>query len=155
MNDMARTNVPSDVFRYIDTHGNDPEPCWEWTGHLGGRDGRGYITIDGRRQLAYRVVYEIFNGPLEPGMKVRHTCDNPQCCNPEHLIKGTQGDNETDKYVRDRAGYTHDMIKEIRRLDKMSMTYREIAAHVGHKFKCKVSYSGVGKVLRGERRKKG
>lgn len=149
---MARKNTPSDVFRYINTMGNDPEPCWPWTGHLGGRDGRGYMTIDGTRQLAYRIVWEIFKGPIPEGQKVRHRCDNPQCCNPTHLMLGSQGDNEKDKYDRDRAGYTHDMIKEMRRLNKMGFSYRAIAERINEKFDCKISYSGVGKVIRGETR---
>lgn len=149
---MARTNVASDVFRSIDTQGNDPELCWPWTAHLGGRDGRGYMTLDGRRRLAYHIVYEIFNGPIPEGIKIRHTCDNPACCNPKHLVPGTQGDNENDKYERDRAGYTHDMLKEIRRCAKLGMSYRAIADRVNEKFDTQISFSGVGKVIRGERR---
>lgn len=30
-----------------------------------------------------------------------HTCDNPRCCNPDHLREGTQLDNIAD---RDRKG---------------------------------------------------
>lgn len=152
---MARVNKPSDVFKSIDTHGNDPTVCWEWLGHLGGRDGRGYITIDGVRQLAYRVMWQIFNGPIPEGMKVRHECDNPKCCNPKHLVLGTQGQNEKDKYIRDRWGYPHDVLKEIHRLHKMGFTYRAIADRVNEKFDCTISFSGVGKVVRGDRRKDG
>lgn len=35
---------------------------------------------------------------------VRHTCDNPRCVNPEHLIGGTQKDNVQDMLDRGRAG---------------------------------------------------
>lgn len=152
---MGRSNQPADVFRFINTHENDPEPCWEWTGHLGGRDGRGYMTVNGKRQLAYRIVYEIFNGPIPDGQKVRHTCDNPKCCNPTHLVLGTQGDNEDDKYTHDRWGYTQDMVREMKRLNKLGFTYRAIAKAINEKYDCSISFSGVGKVIRGERRTKG
>lgn len=149
---MGRNNSQSDVFNYIDTHNNDPDVCWEWTGSLSGRDGRGYFWLDGKRKLSYRVVYELFFGEIVEGMVIRHKCDNPICCNPKHLVIGTRGNNEKDKYDRDRQGYTNDMIVEMRRLSKLGMTYQAITDEVNRKFKTSISTSGVGKVLRGERR---
>lgn len=35
---------------------------------------------------------------------IRHTCDNPRCINPEHLIAGTQADNMRDMDSRGRRG---------------------------------------------------
>lgn len=150
---MGRKNRAIDVFNYIDTHGNDPDVCWEWIGSLSGSDGRGYMTLDGKKQLGYRIVWEIFNGPIAEGMVIRHVkCDNPKCCNPQHLAPGTSGDNENDKYKNDRWGYTDEMLREIRRCAKLGMTYRAIAARVNEKFDVNISFSGVGKVIRGETR---
>jgi len=151
---MARKNIASDVFRSINTHGNDPDVCWEWTGTRGGRDGRGYMSIDGKRELVYRIVYQILKGPIPDGHKVRHKCDNPLCCNPTHLELGTQGDNENDKYVRDRWGYTNEMVRQMKRYNKLGMTYRAIAARINKEFDVNISFTGVGKVIRGERRDK-
>lgn len=151
---MGKSNTPTDVFRYIDTKDNDPDVCWPWTGSLGGRDGRGYITIDGKKRLCHRVVFEIFKGPIAEDMVIRHRCNNPICCNPTHLLIGTRGQNEDDKYDSDRAGYTHDMVKEMRRFAKLGMTYQAIADEVNRRFKTTVSASGVGKVIRGDRRVK-
>lgn len=39
------------------------------------------------------------------GLVVRHTCDNPGCCNPDHLLLGTHADNVSDKYERGRANH--------------------------------------------------
>lgn len=33
----------------------------------------------------------------------RHTCDNPRCINPEHLVAGTRGDNNRDRAERGRS----------------------------------------------------
>ena len=53
--------------------------------------------MDRKVKRAHRVAYERFNGPIRKGMIVRHTCDNPACVNPGHLITGTQKDNMDDK----------------------------------------------------------
>ncbi|WP_171211837.1 hypothetical protein [Ruegeria sp. HKCCA5426] len=37
------------------------------------------------------------------GWQARHTCDNPGCINPEHLVSGTVADNANDKVMRRRS----------------------------------------------------
>ena len=44
---------------------------------------------------------------IPEGMVVRHSCDNPPCVNPEHLLLGTQADNMADKINRGRANVPH------------------------------------------------
>jgi hypothetical protein len=51
-------------------------------------------------------------GPVPPGKIVRHTCDNPPCVNPLHLMNGTSADNSRDMVLRGRTrpwneGKTH------------------------------------------------
>jgi hypothetical protein len=75
--------------------------CWEW---VGGRASGGYggFCVNGKTQKAHRVSYEAYKGKIPKGMVVRHTCDNPACINPDHLIIGTQKDNVADREARGR-----------------------------------------------------
>ena len=49
---------------------------------------------------AHQVSYILKTRMLPP--VVRHTCDNPLCVNPRHLVGGTQADNMQDMIARDR-----------------------------------------------------
>lgn len=43
------------------------------------------------------------------GLVIRHTCDNPRCINPSHLLVGTHKDNTADALTRGRfvVGVAH------------------------------------------------
>ena len=79
--------------------------CWRWTGST---DGNGYPTISNRKgaqyspEKAHRASYEKAFGPIPTGLVIRHTCDNPECTNPAHLVIGTQKDNMQDCSKRGR-----------------------------------------------------
>jgi hypothetical protein len=75
--------------------------CWEW---IGARNKLGYgsFGIDGKTQLAHRISYRINKGQIPIGMCVLHRCDNPPCCNPDHLWIGTDFDNSADMILKGR-----------------------------------------------------
>lgn len=84
----------------------NPDECWKWDGTkftFGyGRISSG--TGDSRTyHYAHRVSFEIHNGPIPIGLVIRHTCDNPECNNPRHLISGTPRDNSKDRADRGRV----------------------------------------------------
>lgn len=76
--------------------------CWNWTGTLS----RGYGLLSskfGKTPFkAHRLSYELHVGEIPDGLLLRHTCDNPRCCNPAHLLPGTHKQNAIDKSVRSR-----------------------------------------------------
>lgn len=77
--------------------------CWGWSGSKS----RGYGQISTRRgrspAKAHRVSWFIHNGePIPNGMSICHTCDNPECTNPEHLFLGTHRDNMMDAHKKGR-----------------------------------------------------
>lgn len=74
----------------------------EWTRALSFH-GYGVIRINGRNVGAHRVAYELKNRPIPKGLFVLHNCDNPRCCNPDHLRVGTQAENMKDVKIRFRG----------------------------------------------------
>lgn len=79
---------------------NTPNECWPFRG--GDRRGYGVVSINGKLRGAPRVAYELTYGPIPPGLVVRHSCDNPPCCNPAHLSTGTQQENIREMFNRKR-----------------------------------------------------
>lgn len=80
-------------------------PCIEVVGWRD-RQGYGQITYNGRRwkehRLAYALAHDLSMEDLY-GRLVRHTCDNPSCRNPEHLVLGSNKDNSQDMVDRGRS----------------------------------------------------
>jgi Autographiviridae endonuclease len=69
------------------------------------------FRIGQRIALAHRAVWELTHGAIPVGLRVLHRCDNPPCCNPNHLFLRTQADNVADCMAKGRAviikGETH------------------------------------------------
>jgi hypothetical protein len=60
------------------------------------------------RVSAHRLAFERAWGVTAPqGMVVMHTCDNPGCVNPMHLMLGTQKDNIQDMHRKGRDRNQH------------------------------------------------
>lgn len=71
--------------------------CWEWNKCRFGQ-GYGVVRISGKNKRANRISLEFKLGrEIQPGFLSCHTCNNPPCCNPEHLFEGTLQENMDDK----------------------------------------------------------
>lgn len=89
----------------IDIRGVDE--CWLWVG-CHNRYGYGRIAEGwrgGRDFMAHRVAWELAHPDesIGEGEVICHSCDNPPCCNPKHLWKGTIADNNNDKVIKGRG----------------------------------------------------
>lgn len=70
-------------------------------GRKGNAQGYASKRHEGKPMGYHRVVFFEANG-YWPEV-VRHTCDNPRCINPAHLIAGTHADNSRDMVERGRS----------------------------------------------------
>ena len=75
--------------------------CWEWQGTRLPK-GYGVITVQQTKRYVHRIMCEEAHGTIPAGMYALHSCDNPPCCNPEHLRIGTPQENTQDAVKRKR-----------------------------------------------------
>lgn len=76
--------------------------CWEWKLTPNARYGG--VKAFGE-QGAHRIAYFLVHGTIPRELCVLHTCDNPKCCNPEHLFLGTNLVNSLDMKAKKRQLY--------------------------------------------------
>ena len=107
-------NTPEVIWSKVDKRG--PDECWPWKGwKSGGKRNKspyGRIEIDDKSYYAHRIIYWLsFSGEIELNAPkdssesrfVLHKCDNPICCNPNHLFLGNHQDNMIDKVQKGRS----------------------------------------------------
>ncbi|OEU68450.1 MAG: hypothetical protein BBJ57_02225 [Desulfobacterales bacterium PC51MH44] len=124
-----------------------PDECWEWKGCKS--TGYGIIRYDRKGVYAHRMSWLFTHGSVPDNVCVLHKCDNPSCCNPDHLFLGTHADNNADMRKKGRAvGYrklSPSDIPEIRRCLKQG----ELQVSIGKKFD--VSQQAISHILTGRR----
>lgn len=118
--------------------------CWVWIGgksrttRKAGNEYYGYMKFMGKLQSAHRASWKLHYGEIPIGLNVCHKCDNTSCCNPEHLLLGTDQDNVQDKIKKGRANLprgsrhhrsklTEGNVREIRELLKSGIGQTEIS----------------------------
>ena len=123
-----------DVFRRINMHNGEKEPCWEWRGaHGKGTRGeyRPRVRIANKDYYVYRVVYELYTGyKLQADDVVRHTCDHSWCCNPYHMLIGKQADNVADMLERERVGIKLYHVKRIMQMLELGCSAVYVCEHM-------------------------
>lgn len=104
--------------------------CMIWTRAL---NTDGYARMAGNIKV-HRLVNKLSTGEDNHGKVVRHTCDNPKCINPNHLIVGTHLENIMDRDLRNRTykKITKEVVTKVKALLNLnSFTQKEIAILIG------------------------
>lgn len=140
----------------------DPSECWPWKGTRS-EGGYGRVQIDGKNYYAHRVIYNLVHpqylsrsAPPDAAAFgfIRHTCDNPACCNPLHMLLGDAALNAQDmvergrspkpaSFASPRAKLTVEQVREIRQRKQAGETVRGLAGAYG------VSMSTISGLLYG------
>ena len=136
------------------------DDCIEFKGYKN-KGGYGRKGVGSKTFLAHRLAYcESKNIDIKDidGLVVMHTCDNPPCINPVHLVLGTQKENIYDMMKKGRNGFRpnpkmgeengfaklkSDDVLRIREMVKFK-SQREVGKIFG------VSRSQIGNIARGE-----
>lgn len=114
--------------------------CIVWTGACD-KDGYGKFTKKGWPDRAHQAAFVASNGEIPDGQIVRHTCDNPPCINPDHLVAGSFADNAADRVQRERFNreskrynrvrLSMDLAREIRAKHSQGVSRAALAAEYG------------------------
>lgn len=80
--------------------------CWNCISHSKHPDGYVYVFSGKKKIKLHKRVLEIKIGrelQTNNDELTRHICDNPQCCNPDHLLIGNSQQNHNDMVSRGRG----------------------------------------------------
>lgn len=88
----------TELIDLLETIQSDECMIWPYaTNHFG----YGVINKNYHIYRVHRIAFHFANGYWPP-IDTRHTCDNPSCFNPAHLIAGTRKENVADALSRGR-----------------------------------------------------
>lgn len=157
MPENGRTPQVFDKQSILDNIIVNPESgCWEWQkATTDGKWGYGVLKRSQKQRRAHRVSYALWRGldvddPSIKDLFICHKCDNPPCCNPEHLFPGTPEDNLKDASRKKRmiwgsashyAKLSEEQVKEIRLSND---THASLGINYG------VSREAIGRIKRNE-----
>jgi len=134
---IDQRNSLKDFWSYVDIKG--PYDCWLYKGTINKESGYGVFYLNNKGIRAHRLAYELMKGFLDEEMLSCHTCDNPPCCNPNHLFEGTNLDNNRDMIIKGRQKYPCGVEKKISKLTEQQVI--EI-----YNLKGKLSQSKIGEI---------
>lgn len=129
------TNTPEFVYEreFSEMRIDTERGCW-----LADDGGRRYrrVNVNGKETGLHRLVAHLFHGLDldDPQQFACHSCDVPQCFNPEHVYAGNVITNNRDTARRSRLNtcsrrrFSTEQVRDIRSLYQAGISQREIAS---------------------------
>lgn len=118
---LKYTNRVGTCLEWVRCLNTDGYPRTSWKGSPNGK--------------VHRIIYELVYKVDVTGKIIRHTCDNPKCINPEHLLIGTTTDNMLDRDKRDRHGASKVSNKEVKMIRDLYKTGNYLQKDLAFQFK--------------------
>lgn len=79
----AGPELPRLLNRFLGSTVDPDTGCWLWDGAT--TVGYGRIKRNSRIDMAHRITYELFVGPIPENLTIDHLCRVRSCVNPAHL----------------------------------------------------------------------
>jgi hypothetical protein len=113
-NKKSKEEVLAAFWTRVDIRG--PDECWPWKEKA--VNGYGQVRVWGGVTYAAHRIAWFLDRKRNPGKwKIRHKCDNGICCNPKHLVRGTQKQNVRDSIIRGRISERKGICNNFAKLD--------------------------------------
>jgi hypothetical protein len=130
----------------VDIKDNNKE-CWNYKEGTT-IDGYGCFIYHGDNIKAHRMAYILSKGNISKGFLVMHLCNNPVCCNPNHLELGNDLKNSQYKYKCNRQNMTL-TVDQIRDIHKMHKECPELTQwQIAEKFK--ITQGMISMIIKGK-----
>lgn len=101
---MAKRSLTERFWSHVEVRA--PDECWPWKDQgestqpifsvHGKFVGVARFALLGEEEEAPDEYFGDFDDEPVENLEVCHTCDNPRCCNPNHLFLGTHAENIQD-----------------------------------------------------------
>lgn len=144
-----------------------PTGCLEWQQYLD-PNGYGWTSYKQKQIPVHRAIFMAHHGvTLNTERHVCHKCDNPRCCNVDHLFAGSVKDNMQDMISKGRDAHSRGVrnlpvgqkahLAKI--LDSQEMEIRALLQQgmgptaIFRTGKFQISRSGISKIKHGQSRK--
>lgn len=89
------------------------------------------MQCDGKMHGVHRIVCAL-DGRDPFGKVVMHTCDNPICVNPKHLVVGTQIENIADMHSKGRHAFGERNNSKLTESEVLAMRKEYDAGGIGY-----------------------
>lgn len=113
---VTRTKIRKPIKYIVNENG-----CWICISHC--RDNKGYplIGMNYKTLKLSRYMYTRFIKEIPEGLCILHSCDNPNCINPNHLRTGTPLENINDRQIRNRQSHNTGRKGELHSVIKLNL----------------------------------